>query len=350
MFAIQNYNFDTDRGREKRTGEEVYFEGSKKNELNDIKNYLKSIVSDPEKEFFRKELIKKVIAYTTSGIDTSRLYPEIVMASATRDLVEKKLIYLYLSIYSSANENFARMAINTFMKDCSSPNPSIRAFAARNLSNLRFKGREEYSYPILLTGLDDFSPLVRKSCIMGLTKMIVEKNRTLETPMRDEHILTKFYEMIRESDSSLVCTAIEAINEIEEEGIVMSKKLAKYLLDNLNNFGDLQLPVILNYFELYDPKSEEEIVNILNTLQPKFKSSSASVALSISKIYLKMSKLKPDLSKHIYDAIRGSLLSFLNNDTPEIEYVVLKHIEYIISTFKAASFNNDYKKFLLGMN
>jgi len=31
MFAIQNYNFDVDKAREKRTGEEVYFEGSKKN-------------------------------------------------------------------------------------------------------------------------------------------------------------------------------------------------------------------------------------------------------------------------------------------------------------------------------
>jgi hypothetical protein len=33
------------------------------------------IVSDPEKEFFRKELVKKIILYTTLGIDTSRLYP-----------------------------------------------------------------------------------------------------------------------------------------------------------------------------------------------------------------------------------------------------------------------------------
>lgn len=108
-----------------------------------------------------------------------------MLASATRDLVEKKLIYHYLSIYSSANENFARMAINTFVKDCSSANPSIRAFAVRNLANLRFRGREEYAYPLLLQGLSDFSPLVKKSCVMGLTKLIVEKNRTLETPVRD---------------------------------------------------------------------------------------------------------------------------------------------------------------------
>jgi vesicle coat complex subunit len=104
------------------------------------------------------------------------------------------------------------MAINTFVKDCSSNNPNIRAFAVRNLANLRFKGREEYAYPLLLNGLGDHSSLVKKSCVMGLTKLIVEKNRTLETPFRDESILNRFYEMIRESDMSLVCTVLEAIN------------------------------------------------------------------------------------------------------------------------------------------
>ena len=135
-----------------------------------------------------------------------------MLASATRDLVEKKLIYLYLGIYSNTNADYARMAINTFLKDASSPNPNFRAFALRNLSNLRFKGREEYTLPVLMRSLDDMSPLVRKSGIMGLTKMIVEKNRTLETPHRDEELLNRFYAMIRDTDSNLVCTVIEAIN------------------------------------------------------------------------------------------------------------------------------------------
>lgn len=71
------------------------------------------------------------------------------------------------------------MAINTYLKDTYSPNPNIRAFALRNLSNLRFKGREEYTMPVLTKALNDFSPQVRKSAIMGLTKIIVEKNRVL---------------------------------------------------------------------------------------------------------------------------------------------------------------------------
>jgi hypothetical protein len=46
----------------------------------------------------------------------------------------------------------------------------------------------------------------------------------------------------------------------------MSKKLWTYLLSNISNLGDFQLPVVLQYLELYDPKNEEEILHILTTL------------------------------------------------------------------------------------
>ena len=135
---------------------------------------------------FRKEVIKKITILTTQGVDTSRFYPEMVIASATTSIVEKKLIYNYLTIYSQLNADFARMAINTFTKDTLSANPNIRSMAIRNLSNLRFKGREEYVFPILKQGLGDFSPIVRKASLMGLAKVINEMNRKSEEPVRDE--------------------------------------------------------------------------------------------------------------------------------------------------------------------
>jgi AP-4 complex subunit beta-1 len=95
-----------------------------------------------------------------------------VLASSTKDLVEKKMIYFYLINFSKGNDNFARMAINTFLKDSSSQNPNIRALSLRHLSNLRFKGRDEYVVPLLKKGLTDFSALVKKSSIMGLTKLV----------------------------------------------------------------------------------------------------------------------------------------------------------------------------------
>jgi hypothetical protein len=53
--------------------------------------------------------------------------------------------------------------------------------------------------------------------------------------------------LLREEDSTLVCTALEAINEVEEEGISMSRKLAFYLVGNLHKYSDLQLPIVISY-------------------------------------------------------------------------------------------------------
>ena len=66
------------------------------------------------------------------------------------------------------------MAINTFLKDTVSANPNIRALSIRHLSNLRFKGREDYVMPILKQGLGDYSPIVKKSCVMGINKLVTQ--------------------------------------------------------------------------------------------------------------------------------------------------------------------------------
>lgn len=52
------------------------------------------------------------------------------------------MIYFFLINFSKGNDNFARMAINTFLKDAQSQDPSVRALSLRHLSNLRFKGRD----------------------------------------------------------------------------------------------------------------------------------------------------------------------------------------------------------------
>ena len=46
----------------------------------------------------------------------------------------------------------------------------------------------------------------------------------------------------------------------------MSRKLTFYLLGQIHRYSDLQLPVIAGYLELYDPKNDEEIIEILTAL------------------------------------------------------------------------------------
>ena len=85
------------------------------------------------------------------------------------------------------------MAINTFQKDLSNANPNVRALALRSLSNLRFKGRAEYALPAFNNGLNDFAPSVKRSAILGLTKLAVEEIRGGGQESRDESLLGRFY-------------------------------------------------------------------------------------------------------------------------------------------------------------
>jgi vesicle coat complex subunit len=66
------------------------------NELRQLLNNM-GTSKDPNK---KREVIKKVIAYMTLGIDVSKLYPDMVKISRTDDVVVKKMIFLYLTNYA----------------------------------------------------------------------------------------------------------------------------------------------------------------------------------------------------------------------------------------------------------
>ena len=85
----------------------------------------------------------------TQGIDVSRLFSEMCMASFTQDVIQKKLIYLYLSTYAEKNPDLAIMAINTYLKDCQNKDQKIRGLALRNLCNLKFQAATEYIMPAI---------------------------------------------------------------------------------------------------------------------------------------------------------------------------------------------------------
>ena len=59
-------------------------------------------------------------------------------AGATTDLVQKKLVYLYLSNYAEANSEVALLTVNTLQKDCQDRNPVVRGLALRSMCSLRY--------------------------------------------------------------------------------------------------------------------------------------------------------------------------------------------------------------------
>ena len=60
------------------------------------------------------------------------------------DLVQKKLVFLYLIEYAGHNEEITLLAINTFQKNCSDGNPMVRGMALRSMCSLRVENLVEY--------------------------------------------------------------------------------------------------------------------------------------------------------------------------------------------------------------
>lgn len=73
----------------------------------------------------------------SQGVDVSGLFSEMVKACATVDLVQKKLVYVFLCSYAALNPELALLVINTLRRDCQDPNPMVRSLALRNMTNLR---------------------------------------------------------------------------------------------------------------------------------------------------------------------------------------------------------------------
>lgn len=78
-----------------------------------------------------------VFSSMSQGVDVSGLFTEMVKACATVDIVQKKLVYVFLCSYATLNPELSLLVINTLRKDCQDPNPMVRSLALRNMSNLR---------------------------------------------------------------------------------------------------------------------------------------------------------------------------------------------------------------------
>lgn len=74
-----------------------------------------------------REVMRKVINYSTMGVDMSKLFTPVIMVSVhntddgqvsiTKDIVVKKMTNQFLVTYAKQNQELAILAINTFEKD-----------------------------------------------------------------------------------------------------------------------------------------------------------------------------------------------------------------------------------------
>lgn len=53
-------------------------------------------------------------------------------------MVQKKMVYLYLTTYSKEYSDLALLTVNTMQKDANDRNPAVRGLALRSMCSLRY--------------------------------------------------------------------------------------------------------------------------------------------------------------------------------------------------------------------
>jgi AP-4 complex subunit beta-1 len=322
-----------------------FFVEHKKGEVTELMNLLKNptIDKDPKK---KKDIIKRVIAYMTLGVDVSKLFHEMVKASYINDLVTKKMVYLYIVNYAEESDA-AFLAINTFLNDLKNDNPKIRGLALRNLCSLKFKGAYEYFAKALYDSIKDPHPYVRKTAVLAMLKVY-----KLNPKLISDKDIDTLYEMIKDSDPMVVSNTLFVLNEILRDtgGITVTNKMINHLLNFISEFNEWGQNIILELISKYKPKDDKNIISIINSLEEKdfLKHSSTSIVLATCKIFIAYTK-DNKLYSHVVDRIKDPLITLLSasemSGNHEMSYIILSHIILILRDGSYEKFYPYYKKF-----
>jgi len=278
----------------------------------------------------------------TAGMDVSELFQNIIMVSNTQDLLLKKMIYLYLGHYAKENEHMALLAVNSIVKDTHDDSPMIRGMALRWLSSLSTPTLAEHMLGPVKNGLIDISAYVRRNAALACCKV---HRLNPELLGRDQGIINKLYELIRDKDPLVVINSLCALEEIlqNEGGVALNQLIVFHLLSHMNEFNQWGQHFVLKLLSRYQMSEEEDLIKLLNGID-ELLNSNPSVVLGVSHCFLTFTQNHPDIHKHVYLRIKNPLLSAIVGTGPELSYVLLSHI--ILLTKRVPDlFNNEYKQF-----
>ncbi|XVE97541.1 hypothetical protein REPUB_Repub03eG0028200 [Reevesia pubescens] len=333
---------------------------SGKSEVSDLKLQLRQLAGSraPGIDDSKRELFKKVISYMTIGIDVSSLFGEMVMCSATSDIVLKKMCYLYVGNYAKVNPDLALLTINFLQRDCHDEDPMIRGLALRSLCSLRVANLVEYLVGPLGSGLKDSNSYVRIVAVIGVLKLY---HISASTCIDADFLSILKHLMLNDSDTQVVANCLSALQEIwsaeastseeasREREALISKPVIYYLLNRIREFSEWAQCLVLELVTKYVPLESSEIFDIMNLLEDRLQHANGAVVLATIKVFLQLTLSMTDVHQQVYERIKAPLLTLVSSGSPEQSYAVLSHLHLLVMRAPYI-FASDYKHFYCQYN
>ncbi|VAH77722.1 unnamed protein product [Triticum turgidum subsp. durum] len=374
---------------------------SGKSEVSDLKQQLRQLAGSraPDADDQRRDVFKRVISCMTAGIDVSAAFGEMVLCSATSDVVLKKMCYLYVGVHARAHPDLALLTINFLQRDCRDQDPTIRGLALRSLCSLRVPNLVEYLVTPLTTGLKDPSAYVRMVAAVGAAKLYhisattcldadlpaALKALMLSDPDAQIIILTlpchmtiftcpiisttfaikrtfgfgtSWHEEEEEVslDGQVVANCLHSLLEIwtleaanseaagREIETLYSKPVVFYLLNKIKEFSEWAQCHVLELASKFIPSDNNEIFDIMNLLEDRLQHANGAVVLATIKVFLHLTMSMTDVHQQVYERIKAPLLTLVGAGSPEQSYSVLCHLHLLVMRAPML-FSSDYKSF-----
>ncbi|KAK2986463.1 hypothetical protein RJ640_029696, partial [Escallonia rubra] len=331
-----------------------------KGEVSDLKMQLRQLAGSraPGTDDSKRELFKKVISYMTIGIDVSSVFSEMVMCSATSDIVLKKMCYLYVGNYARYNPDLSLLTINFLQRDCKDEDPMIRGLALRSLCTLRVANLVEYLVGPLGSGLKDGNSYVRMVAAVGVLKLY---HISSSTCMDADFPVTLKHLMLNDPDAQVVANCLCALQEIwsleataseeasREREVLLSKPVIYYLLNRIKEFSEWAQCIVLELLSKYAPTDNNEIFDIMNLLEDRLQHANGAVVLATVKVFLQLTLSMTDTHQQVYERIKAPLLTQVSSGSPEQSYAVISHLHLLVMRAPIL-FSTDYKHFYCQYN
>ncbi|XP_050727577.1 AP-4 complex subunit beta-1-like [Eriocheir sinensis] len=283
----------------------------------------------------KKQLLSKMIG--GADLPTS----DVVELLASHDTLCKKLTCFHIADKCSSNNDLALLTANLLLRDASDANPIIRSASISALAAL--PGVEESAVRALTSALSDQAAMVRRCGALGCVRLFDHApEAVLECGLTDA-----LYDGLRDSDSIAITNCILALDHIleAEGGIVVNKNIAHYLLGRIMQFSECNAVYVLTILGRYPPKSEEELILLLNTLDELLLSRAPAVLVGTVKLFLHWTQDHPHLKKDMLEVIQPSVCKILSRNISETSYLLLEFLHTLGDIRKV--FGPHYKYFLV---
>uniref|UniRef100_A0A3Q4GVV4 Adaptor related protein complex 4 subunit beta 1 n=1 Tax=Neolamprologus brichardi TaxID=32507 RepID=A0A3Q4GVV4_NEOBR len=301
-----------------------------------------NVQSDPLRY---RNTILKVIRTMSQGVDVSGLFSEMVKACATVDVVQKKLVYVFLCSYATLNPELSLLVINTLRKDCQDPNPMVRSLALRNMTNLRLPSLVEYVEQPLTAGLRDRAACVRRVAVLGWAKL----HNLQPSSEIDAAVVNELYSLLRDPDPVVMVNCLRALEEIlkEEGGVTINKPITHHLLNRLKECDIWGQCEVLRVLQRYRPQSEDELFDILSLLDSFLVSPHPPVMAATLSLFLSVSSNLPAISLAALERVSGPLLAACGSGSREMRFAAVCHIQLLLRSVPGL-LGTHYKRFFCG--